>query len=95
MPELEGVDVVWWRDWYDGPLDGLACYEGREYWFTAVGDWWNDRPRHYELVDVEESDLDREKALHDSGAMIPSGTSVAVDDGLFVDRPRVGTFRIG
>jgi len=33
--ELEGVEVVFWVDWYDGPVSGLASYAGREYWFEA------------------------------------------------------------
>jgi hypothetical protein len=38
LPELVGVRVVFELDWYDGPLDGVAEYNGRQWWFTAVSD---------------------------------------------------------
>jgi hypothetical protein len=34
--ELVGVQIVEVLDFYDEPLDGLARYEGRDYWFSAV-----------------------------------------------------------
>jgi hypothetical protein len=39
LPEVVGVQVVGVLDFYDGPLDGLALYEGHEYWFAAVPEW--------------------------------------------------------
>ncbi|MEU4640233.1 hypothetical protein [Micromonospora sp. NPDC023814] len=42
LPQLVGVQIVEVLDFYDGPLDGLARYEGREYWFSAVPEWVRD-----------------------------------------------------
>ena len=36
LRELTGVRKVWFSDWYDGPLTGVAHYEGREYWYVMV-----------------------------------------------------------
>lgn len=39
LPQLAGVRFIEVLDYYDGPLDGLACYQDREYWFSAVPEW--------------------------------------------------------
>ncbi|MGC4816703.1 hypothetical protein [Micromonospora sp. DT63] len=38
LTEMTGVQMLWFADYYDGPLDGLALLDGREYWFIAVAD---------------------------------------------------------
>ncbi|MEU4339564.1 hypothetical protein AB0F59_33830 [Micromonospora lupini] len=38
LAELTDVRMLWFADYYDGPLDGLALFDGREYWFIAVAD---------------------------------------------------------
>jgi hypothetical protein len=32
---LEGVEIEFWVDWYDGPVSGIATHEGQVYWFEA------------------------------------------------------------
>ncbi|KAB1908822.1 hypothetical protein F8279_05765 [Micromonospora sp. AMSO1212t] len=49
LPELVGVEIVELLDWYDGPLDGLALHEGREFWFSAGPDWAPGEPRRLVL----------------------------------------------
>jgi hypothetical protein len=50
LTELTGVEELWFSDWYDGPITGLAAYREHEYWFEredafrsapAVG-WFRD-----------------------------------------------------
>jgi hypothetical protein len=38
LGELVGVEIVWELDFYDGPVDGLARFDGREWWFLAVAE---------------------------------------------------------
>src|SRR4051812_19889358 len=83
----DGVQMLWFRDWYDGPLDGLAHFEGRDYWFAATDDWVNDRPRRFVFIEAPDADLGRERAAHAANAVITSG-SVADDEELFSDCPR-------
>jgi hypothetical protein len=35
--ELHNVEILFFFDWYDGPLSGVARYGGAEYWFEAEG----------------------------------------------------------
>jgi hypothetical protein len=37
--ELTNVRILWDSDWHDGPVSGLAEYEGGQFWFQAV---WDD-----------------------------------------------------
>lgn len=66
LAELHGVRMLWYDDWYDGPLDGLATYGGREYWFAAVDD--HDRhgwhPRRYLLQPLTAEQITHEWAEH-------------------------------
>jgi hypothetical protein len=46
LPQMHGVRMLWFNEWYDGPVDGLAEYDGREYWFADVDDYqyiWPER----------------------------------------------------
>jgi hypothetical protein len=52
LPELTEVRKVWFSDWYDGPITGIALRDGREYWFVMVtnddhGGHWDFEPRVY------------------------------------------------
>jgi hypothetical protein len=38
LPVLDGVQVDCVVDFYDGPVDGLARYHGRDWWFLAVSE---------------------------------------------------------
>lgn len=66
LPELHGVQMLWFDDWYDGPTCGLAAYEGREYWFAAVAEpdtrQWH--ARRYVLQPLSAEQLAREWAEH-------------------------------
>jgi hypothetical protein len=57
LAQLAGVQIVDVLDQYDGPLDGLARYRDREYWFSAVPEWIIRRvepfqPRVYVLHEI-------------------------------------------
>ncbi|WCN80998.1 hypothetical protein [Micromonospora sp. LH3U1] len=64
LPQLVGVQIVEVLDFYDGPLDGLARYEGREYWFSAGPDWVPAQPRPLILhvITAEQADQVRAQA---------------------------------
>lgn len=50
-------------DIYDGPLDGLARYKGREYWFSAVPQWITgvepSQPRTFVLHEITTEQADQ------------------------------------
>jgi hypothetical protein len=35
--QLQGIEMLFFIDWYDGPLSGVARYGGTEYRFEAEG----------------------------------------------------------
>lgn len=52
LAELTGVQMLWFAEYYDGPVDGLARYGDREYWFIAIAEdqgTADDLPRRYVL----------------------------------------------
>jgi hypothetical protein len=76
LEELSGVEKLWFADYYDGPVDGLASFRDREYWYSAV--WedgrgvYTDFPRLfivYELTDQEAADewADHRGFMYDVG----------------------------
>jgi hypothetical protein len=58
--ELTGVRVLWYSDWYDGPVSGLVVVEGNALWFEAVwdaeSDDWAD-PRRLVLHELSADEL--------------------------------------
>lgn len=68
LTELSEVRKVWFSDWYDGPLTGVALYEGREYWFVMVtndyGEHWDFEPRVYVLHRLAEVQLAQAWEMH-------------------------------
>ncbi|MEV6968645.1 hypothetical protein AB0M47_26370 [Hamadaea sp. NPDC051192] len=65
LPRLVGVRMLWFDDWYDGPVEGLAEYEGREYWFADVDDFEYTWPqRRYVLHPISPEQAAAEWALH-------------------------------
>ncbi|MFC8298068.1 hypothetical protein [Micromonospora orduensis] len=38
LTEMTGVQMLWFAVLHEGPLDGLALLDGREYWFIGVAD---------------------------------------------------------
>jgi hypothetical protein len=83
LPELTGVRKVWFSDWYDGPLTGVALYEGREYWFVMVtddgeGGYWDFEPRVYVLHRLTDEQMAQLWEMHRSFA--GSGLRPAMED---------------
>ena len=62
-PDLSPVTIVWVTDWWDGPVEGMASYQGRDCWFraifgTAADEWTSPRRcRLYELTPDERGRL--------------------------------------
>ena len=62
-PDLSQVTVLWVTDWWDGPIEGMASYQGRDCWFRAIfdeqADEWTSprRCRLYELAGDERQRL--------------------------------------
>jgi hypothetical protein len=58
-PDLSPVAVLWVTDWWGGPVEGMASYQGQDCWFRAIFDEEADegtsprRCRLYELTDGE------------------------------------------
>lgn len=62
---LDDVQVLWFDNWYDGPVAGLAEWRGDQYWFNTANDrWYAECPRQFVLLRVPRVDLDREWAIH-------------------------------
>jgi hypothetical protein len=73
LPEVTEVRKIWFSDWYDGPLTGVAMYEGREYWFVMVtnddhGGHWDLEPRVYVLHRLTDEQLAQAWDMHRSFA---------------------------
>jgi hypothetical protein len=72
LPELSGVRKVWFSDWYDGPITGVALHDGHEYWFVMVtndgGERWDFKPRIYVLHRLTGEQLAQAWEMHRSFA---------------------------
>jgi hypothetical protein len=76
-PELQGVEIEFLVDWYDGPLSGVATYEGQAYWFEAEHDWDPDAElRPLFLYPASAEELAAERELHDFFANEAKGKPV-------------------
>jgi hypothetical protein len=68
LSELSDVRMLWFSDWYDGPVTGLAAHDGREYWFVMVpndgGEAWDFDPRVYVLHQLTAEQLADEWERH-------------------------------
>ncbi len=64
---LRNLQALWCDSWWDGPLTGIAGYEGREHWFRAIfddsGDDWTS-PRRFELVALTDEEIAAERQIH-------------------------------
>ena len=53
LAELTRVRILWFSDWHDGPVTGLAVHDASEYWYVMVtedyGEHWDFDPRIYVL----------------------------------------------
>ena len=64
---LSGVRPLWFDDWYDRPLTGIAEFEGEQFWFDAVWDEVRDNwsePRCLVLRRIPDSELARQWTVH-------------------------------
>jgi hypothetical protein len=73
LSELTGVRKVWFSDWYDGPVTGVARHDGREYWFVMVtdtggGGQWDFDPRIFVLHLLTNEQLAQAWTMHRSFA---------------------------
>jgi hypothetical protein len=69
LSELTDVHKVWFSDWYDGPITGVALHDGREYWFVMVtnddgGGHWDFEPRVYVLHRLSGEQLAQAWEMH-------------------------------
>lgn len=61
--DLRPVTIIWVTAWWDGPVEGMATYQGRDCWFRAIfdtgADEWTSarRCRLYELTPDERQRL--------------------------------------
>jgi hypothetical protein len=67
LAQLAGVQIAEVLEQYDGPLDGLARYQGREYWFSALAEWIirageQSQPRVYVLHAITREQADQVRA---------------------------------
>ena len=61
-PDLRPVTIVWVTDWWDGPVGGMASYQGRDCWFRAIFDTGADEwtsPRRCRLYELTPDERDR------------------------------------
>ena len=43
IPQAKGVKFLWHSGYYDGPLSGMALWEGKHYWFECEFDYgWRE-----------------------------------------------------
>ena len=66
-PDLTGVTIVWVTGWWDGPVEGMATYQGRDCWFRAIfdaeADEWTS-PRRCRLFELSPDERDRLWSWH-------------------------------
>jgi hypothetical protein len=66
-PDLRPVTIAWVADWQDGPVEGMATYQGRDCWFRAISgteaDEWTS-PRRCRLFELTPGERDRLRARH-------------------------------
>ncbi|KCZ48547.1 MULTISPECIES: hypothetical protein [unclassified Hyphomonas] len=49
--DANGVNLTCWLDWYDGPVSGLARWQGKDVWFRLASDA-GEETRTYEIFDL-------------------------------------------
>lgn len=66
--ELVGIELMWDTDYWDGPLRGIARYDGQEHYFEAI---WDDErddwtsPRRFLLRRLTPEDIHQERKEHE------------------------------
>jgi hypothetical protein len=67
-PRLEAVRLLWHFGFWDGPINGVATYNGRHYWFEAEPFDQEDEPSHsrrYFLYDLTDEAVAEERCWHE------------------------------
>jgi hypothetical protein len=61
MEELIGTEILWFDEFHDGAVDGLARHQQRELWFCVDSSttWFSDHPRRYLAFELTEDELVR------------------------------------
>jgi len=62
------VRLRWHVSYWDGPINGVATYDGRDCWFEAEGfDWEDELPhsRRYLLYELTDEELAEERYWHE------------------------------
>ena len=65
--DLRPVTIVWVTGWWDGPVEGMASYQGRDCWFRAIFDTGADEwtsPRRCRLYELSPDERDRLRDRH-------------------------------
>jgi hypothetical protein len=82
-PDLSPVTVLWVTDWWDGPVEGMASYQGRDCWFRAIfdeeADEWTS-PRRCRLYELTDGEGQRLWARHRRWEELAGGNSCYHDD---------------
>ncbi len=76
--DLRPVTIVWVTDWWDGPVEGMACYQGRDCWFRAIFDTGADEwtsPRRCRLYELTPDERQRLWARHRAWEQYAGGNS--------------------
>src|SRR5258706_13714445 len=81
LPELAGVRLVTISNWFDGPLAGLAAYEGRTHWYEGRDPLSDDEGNAWEYVlyVLSASELTHELDRHEAFRQLV-GTHWDLDD---------------
>jgi hypothetical protein len=65
--DLRPVTILWVTDWWDGPVEGMASYQGNDCWFRAIfddaADEWTG-PRRCRLYQLSQDEQQRLWAEH-------------------------------
>ena len=78
VERLNGVSVLWITNWWDGPVEGMASFDGRDCWFTAIFDEEADEytsPRRCELYELSAKEREQRWARHRHWEQAAGGNS--------------------
>lgn len=67
LNEEPDLDMIWHSGYYDGPLSGMALYNGKYVWFDCFSDDWDEpypNMRVYKLYELSEEEIADELYWH-------------------------------
>lgn len=66
LPRIPNSEVVilWHVDYHDGPLTGVAEWNGNRYWFDSIGEEVPDQKEFY-LIRIPESEMRKAEVLQE------------------------------